>query len=77
MSHEKLTQLIQKASRKYLKQAGPYGKLLKDFTQEFEKIIIVETLDYYSNNLSLSAKSLGISRNSLYKKIKSYNLILR
>lgn len=74
MSHEKLTKLIQKAAKEYLRQAGSYGKLLKDFSRAFEKILIQTTLEHYDHNLSASSKALGISRTSLYKKIKLYNL---
>ncbi len=42
--------------------------------EEYEKAIIVENLKLYHNNRALTAKSLGISERSLYRKIKEYNL---
>lgn len=74
MSHEKLSKLIQKSAREYLRHAGSCGKLLKDFNKAFEKMLIQTTLDYYHNNLSQTAKALGISRTSLYKKIKIHKI---
>lgn len=74
MSHPQLKQLIKKSAKQYLKQAGTYGKLLKDFHYAFEKILIETTLSHFEGNVSLSAKALGISRTSLYKKIDLYKL---
>lgn len=72
MSQKQLTLLIQKSTKLYLKQAGPCGKLLKDFNHAFERTIIETTLQYFNYNLSLSAKALGISRTSLYKKLNHH-----
>lgn len=72
--HKRLTYLIQKACKTYLQHAGAYGKLLKDLNQAFEKTIIKTTLAHFNQNISLSAKALGISRTSLYQKIKHHKL---
>ena len=72
--HKRLTYLIQKSARTYLQHAGPCGKLLRDLTISFEKTIIETTLAHFKNNISLSAKALGISRTSLYQKIKHHQL---
>ncbi len=66
--HKKLRLLIQQATLNYLRQAGTAGKLLSVFTQTFEKIIIQTTLEYYEGNYAKTAKALGISRTTLYKK---------
>lgn len=41
---------------------------------DFEKISIEETLRSLQGNISLSAKALKISRNTLYNKIRKYNI---
>ncbi|MDC3180521.1 helix-turn-helix domain-containing protein [Gammaproteobacteria bacterium] len=72
--HQKLTHLIENAVEKYLTQAGTSGKLLYDFNTYFEKTLLVATLAYFDQNLTQSAKALGISRTTLYKKIETYSL---
>jgi DNA-binding NtrC family response regulator len=72
--HQKLTQLIELAADKYLKQAGTSGKLLLDFNIWFEKTLIRSTLSHYDHNLSETAKALGISRTTLYKKIQRHSI---
>ncbi|MCP8352323.1 helix-turn-helix domain-containing protein [Candidatus Synchoanobacter obligatus] len=74
-SHQNLQQIITQSATQYLQQAGTSGRLLYDFNKAFEKIIIETTLNFYQNNISSAAKALGISRTSLYKKIKHHNLI--
>ena len=39
-----------------------------------EKQLIQETLDFYKGNLSQVARSLGLSRGALYRRIEKYNL---
>lgn len=41
---------------------------------EIEKDAIIASLKTYNNNMSKTAKMLGISRNTLYQKINSYKL---
>lgn len=41
---------------------------------EMEKKIILESLKKYSNNLSMSASKLGITRQTLYNKMKKYGI---
>ena len=72
--HQHLSQLIQQASLKYIEQAGACGKLLSVFTHEFERIMITTALEYHKGNYSATAKSLGVSRTTLYKKIKIHAL---
>ena len=42
---------------------------------EHEKHNIVRTIAHFQNNISKSAESLGISRNTLYQKMKRYDLL--
>lgn len=42
--------------------------------EESEKIVISNMLDACGHNLSKAAKNLGISRNTLYSKLKQFNL---
>ncbi len=73
-NHEQLTELIQQAAKIYLKHAGTYGKMLYDLNTAFEKTILEVTLQHFKNNISLSAKALGISRTTLYKKIAFHKI---
>jgi len=43
--------------------------------EEHEKNNIVRTIAHFQNNISKSAESLGISRNTLYQKMKKYDLL--
>lgn len=54
----------------------PYGKI-KDENLKLdyvEKQHIIKVLEKYNGNMTLSAKALGIGRNTLYRKIKKYNI---
>ena len=42
--------------------------------EEIEKEAIINTLNEYNRNMSQSAKALGITRATLYSKIKKYNI---
>ncbi|MDS1002441.1 sigma 54-interacting transcriptional regulator [Clostridium sporogenes] len=42
--------------------------------EEIEKEAIINTLNEYNRNMSKSAKALGITRATLYSKIKKYNI---
>lgn len=42
--------------------------------EDSEKIVIIQMLEICNNNLSKTAKKLGISRNTLYSKIKQYSI---
>lgn len=41
---------------------------------EIEARAIEETLDFFNGNVSMSARALGIGRNTLYRKAKEYNI---
>lgn len=42
--------------------------------RKVEAMAIRDTLEYYQGNITMAAKSLGIGRNMLYRKIKDYNI---
>ena len=42
--------------------------------KDMEKQLILQTLMHFNNNMSHSAKSLGISRNTLYLKLRKYGI---
>jgi DNA-binding NtrC family response regulator len=42
--------------------------------EDMEKKLIIDSLKHYSNNLSVVAGKLGITRQTLYNKIKKFNL---
>jgi transcriptional regulator of acetoin/glycerol metabolism len=42
--------------------------------EELERKAIIDALSYYNNNIFKSAKGLGITRATLYKKIKKFNI---
>ncbi|MEA1975846.1 MAG: helix-turn-helix domain-containing protein, partial [Bacillota bacterium] len=44
--------------------------------KEAEKKLVVKTIEEYNKNITLCARSLGISRSTLYRKINDYNILL-
>ena len=42
--------------------------------KEMERDLIIRTLRHFNNNMTHSAQSLGLSRNTLYLKLKKYNI---
>ncbi|NIM90713.1 MAG: hypothetical protein GTO17_07165 [Candidatus Aminicenantes bacterium] len=50
---------------------------LKEFIEEFERIIIVKTLARFNGNQKNSAKFLGIKYTTLNEKIRRYNIHFR
>ncbi|GAB6157908.1 sigma-54 dependent transcriptional regulator [Desulfotomaculum varum] len=42
--------------------------------QEMEARAIAETLEFFNGNVSMTARALGIGRNTLYRKAKEYNI---
>lgn len=79
MDEERVLKLYQKVEsiyrslqlalgRKGIKEVFPLS------IQELEKRAIEETLDFFNGNVSMSARALGIGRNTLYRKAKEYNI---
>ncbi|MCZ6635204.1 MAG: sigma-54 dependent transcriptional regulator [bacterium] len=52
----------------------PPGKTLREIRETVEKTYIAEALERSSWNVTRAARSLGIERTNLHKKIKFYNL---
>jgi transcriptional regulator with PAS, ATPase and Fis domain len=86
---EKYVNLEGTLSLSNIKDANTEGKVLFEnektginkekrpgLLENIEEEAIIKTLQYYDNNISKSAKSLGISRNTLYLKLKKYNINL-
>lgn len=57
----------------YLRQTKILRKIKSGTLESMEETIILDTLQRYGGNLSQSAKSLGISRPTLYRKMKNFN----
>jgi PAS domain S-box-containing protein len=47
----------------------------KKLANEQEKKQIIDTLDECAGNVSMASAKLGISRNTMYKKMKKYNIV--
>lgn len=56
---------------------GPHKRCipLKEFLELIEKVHIINVLCHYGGQITPSSISLGISRKSLYEKMKKYNLV--
>jgi DNA-binding NtrC family response regulator len=48
--------------------------LLKDAIERYERTLLVETLQLHEWRIAESAKSLGISRKSLWEKMRRYGI---
>lgn len=48
---------------------------IKKIGDQKERILLVETLKQYRGNISRTAKHLGLSRTTLYRKMKEYNIL--
>ncbi|MFC1726725.1 sigma-54-dependent transcriptional regulator [candidate division KSB1 bacterium] len=54
-------------------QLPPIGSMTLD---EFEKEMIIKSVDYYNGNISRIAESLGLSRAALYRRFEKYGIKL-
>ena len=50
------------------------GSNLKQATDDFEKKIILDTIKGAGNNMARAARTLGLERSHLYKKMKTLNI---
>jgi Nif-specific regulatory protein len=57
-----------------IEQAGPRTGTLKERVEQVEKLILLEALREHGNNKSSTARSLGITREGLHKKLKQLGL---
>jgi two-component system nitrogen regulation response regulator GlnG len=74
-----LSELIGKKIRHYLEAHGvikPPTGLYHKVMEEVERPLIRECLEYTGNNQVRTAKMLGISRNTLRRKINLYDIDL-
>ncbi len=61
-------------TRNLVEQAGPRSGTLKERVEQVEKVILLEVLREHGNNKSSAARSLGITREGLHKKLKQLGL---
>ncbi len=52
----------------------PEKGTLKEMVEQVEKWILLEALRDHDNNKTATAKTLGITREGLHKKLKNYGL---
>ena len=57
-----------------LDKVHPAKGTLKQMVAQVEKWILREALKEHDNNKSATAKALGITREGLHKKLKSYGM---
>jgi len=57
-----------------LDRIRPPRGTLKDMIEHIEKWLLIEALREHGNNKSATAKTLGITREGLHKKLKSYGI---
>ncbi|AEF94512.1 two component, sigma54 specific, transcriptional regulator, Fis family [Desulfotomaculum nigrificans CO-1-SRB] len=79
MDENSLVQLYQRVEDLYRLLQRVMGKkgisnVFPASIQEIEARAIMETLEFYNGNVSMSARALGIGRNTLYRKAKEYNI---
>ncbi|MFW6023302.1 MAG: helix-turn-helix domain-containing protein, partial [Myxococcota bacterium] len=70
---EHLSPKIRKAEN-VVERVRPKKGTLKEMVEEVEKWILMEALREHGGNKSATAKTLGITREGLHKKLKSYGL---
>jgi len=66
--------IILKPSDFMFASSGRSSSSVEMTLDEMEKKVILESLKKYSNNLSMSALKLGITRQTLYNKMKKYGI---
>ncbi len=68
-----LSQRIRQAES-VLGRVRPAKGTLKEMMEEIEKCLLREALEEHGNNKSATAKTLGITREGLHKKLKNYGM---
>ena len=67
--------IIIKSSDLYIKESEPKKFELKETTlEDMEKLLIEKTMKKHENNISTVSQELGITRPTLYSKLKKYGL---
>ena len=57
-----------------IERVRPAKGTLKEMVEQVEKWILLEALREHDNNKTATAKTLGITREGLHKKLKNYGL---
>jgi DNA-binding NtrC family response regulator len=57
-----------------VERVRPTKGTLKEMVEEVEKWILLEALREHGGNKSATAKTLGITREGLHKKLKGYGM---
>ena len=57
-----------------IERVRPTKGTLKEMVEQVEKWILLEALKEHDNNKTATAKTLGITREGLHKKLKNYGL---
>ncbi|MCD6161761.1 MAG: sigma-54-dependent Fis family transcriptional regulator [candidate division Zixibacteria bacterium] len=67
---EQIEKVLQASSR----QGFTFGSSLKESVIEFEKAYIIETINGAGGNIARAARTLGLERSHLYKKMKALGI---
>jgi len=60
-----------KDDERLLQISLPQGKKLSELSREFRRLVCVEAIRRSGGNRSAAARSLGLSRDSLYRNLRS------
>ena len=66
---------VETAMRAYLSQSHDISDAYQRVLAEIEKPLLISVMKFTNNNQSRSADILGLSRGTLRKKLKSYQLL--
>jgi len=72
----RLTKQLESRLKSIMSEKGMPGPLPPSL-EEVEREVIQETLEYYRGNISNTARSLGMGRNTLYRKLKDYEISVK
>tara|TARA_B100000902_G_scaffold393940_1_gene449204 strand:- start:46 stop:309 length:264 start_codon:yes stop_codon:yes gene_type:complete len=77
LSNSNLSAIVKKEAKLFIKNMngnGSSSKMHSLFLNDTERTLIDTVLDLCNGNVTKSASTLGISRGTLIKRIKEYNL---
>ena len=57
-----------------IERVRPAKGTLKEMMDQVERWLLIESLREHANNKTAASKSLGITREGLHKKLKSFGL---
>jgi Nif-specific regulatory protein len=55
-------------------RAAPKKGTLKEMMDQLEKYILIESLREHGNNKTAAARTLGITREGLHKKLRAFGI---